>query len=145
MKTLKFTIEINAPKEKVWTVLWADATYRKWATAFCEGTYAVSNWEEGSTIQFLTPEGEGMHSLIDEKVENEYIAFKHLNMIKDSKIVPVDAATEEWAGAMETYRLKESNGKTTLEATTDTVEEYADYLNAAFLKALHTIKTLSEE
>lgn len=144
MKTLKFKIEINAPKEKVWSVLWEDASYRKWTAVFCEGSYAVSDWKEGSVIQFLTPNGEGMHSIIERMIENEYMAFKHLNMIKDSQILEVDA-TQEWIGAMETYRLKETNGITILEATTDTVEKYVDYFNTTFMKALEVIKQLSEE
>src|SRR5690606_24668626 len=86
MKTLTFKIEINTHKEKVWSLLWDDATYRKWAAVFCEGTYAVSDWEEGSMIQFLTPNGEGMHSVIEKKTENEYMAFKHLAMIKNFEI-----------------------------------------------------------
>lgn len=45
MEVLDFKIEINAPKEKVCSVLWDDETYRKWTTVFCEGTYAVSDWK----------------------------------------------------------------------------------------------------
>lgn len=145
MKTLKFKIEINAPKEKVWSVLWEDSTYRKWTAVFCEGSYFVGDWKEGSMMQFLTPNGDGMYSIIDQMVEKEYMAFKHLNMIKDSKVLEVDATTQEWIGAMETYRLKETNGKTILEATTDAVEKYVDYFNTTFIKALEVIKQLSEE
>jgi len=43
METIEFKIEINAPKQKVWEVLWNDATYRKWTNVFCEGTYALSD------------------------------------------------------------------------------------------------------
>ena len=60
MKTLKFKIEINAPKEKVWNILWEDASYRKWTATFCEGGYAVTDWKENSKALFLTPNGEGM-------------------------------------------------------------------------------------
>lgn len=145
MKTLTFKIEINAPKEKIWSVLWEDASYRKWTAVFCEGTYAVSDWAEGSVIQFLSPNGEGMHSIIDKKIENEYMAFKHLNMLKNFEILPIDDATQEWSGAMETYRLTASNGITVLESTVDTVDEYVDYFNTTFLKALAVVKELSEE
>ncbi|HTG65599.1 MAG TPA: hypothetical protein VL859_04410 [Flavobacterium sp.] len=145
MKTLDYKIEINAPREKVWSVLWDDASYREWATVFCEGTYAVSDWKEGSFIQFLTPDGEGMHSVIDKKVENEYMAFKHLNMIKNLEVLPVDIATQEWVGAMETYMLINNNGKTVLEVSVDTVDKYVDFFNTVFVQALTIIKELSEE
>ena len=145
MKTLTFKIEINAPKEKVWSLLWEDATYRKWAAVFCEGTYAVSDWEEGSMIQFLTPNGEGMHSVIEKKTENEYMAFKHLAMIKNFEIEPLDPATQEWVGATETYSLTEVNGVTVLEAKVDSTDKYVAFFNDAFVEALSIIKELSEE
>ncbi|APA00938.1 SRPBCC family protein [Flavobacterium commune] len=145
METLTFKVEIQAPREKVWSVLWEDASYRKWATVFCEGTYAISDWTEGSIIQFLTPNGEGMYSVIEEKIENEYMAFKHLSMMKNFEVLPVDAANQEWVGATESYRLTSSDGITVLKATVDTVDKYVDYFNTTFLKALMIIKELSEE
>lgn len=145
MKTLTFNIEINATKEKVWSVLWEDVSYRKWAVVFSEGTYAVSDWEEGSVVQFLTPNGEGMHSVIEKKIVNEYMAFRHLSMIKNFEIVSVDATTQEWVGALESYRLTADNGKTVLEVKVDTVDKYVDFFNTVFVKALAIIKELSEE
>ncbi|MNS26723.1 hypothetical protein D3C72_586560 [compost metagenome] len=145
MELLEFKIEINAPKEKVWSVLWDDETYRKWTAVFCEGTYAVSDWKEGSKIQFLSPNGEGMNSVIDKKIDNEYIAFKHLSEIKNFQVMPVDDATKEWTGAMETYRLTEDKGVTVLEAKIDVVDKYLDYFKTTFPKGLEMAKKLSEE
>ena len=55
MKKLQFSIEINAPKEKVWDTLWQDENYRKWTSVFIEGSFAESDWKEGGKIHFLTP------------------------------------------------------------------------------------------
>ena len=145
MEILDFKIEINAPKEKVWSVLWDDETYRKWTTVFCEGTYAVSDWKQGSKIHFLSPNGEGMNSVIDTKIDNEYIAFKHLSEIKNFEVMPVDDATKEWTGAMETYRLTEDKGVAVLEAKIDVVDKYVDYFKTTFPKGLEMVKKLSEE
>lgn len=145
MELLEFKIEINAPKEKVWSVLWDDETYRKWTAVFCEGTYAVSDWKEGSKIQFLSPNGEGMNSVIDKKIDNEYMAFKHLSEIKNFQVMPVNDATKEWTGAMETYRLTEDKGVTVLEAKIDVVDKYVDYFKTTFPKGLEMAKKLSEE
>ncbi|WP_348813354.1 SRPBCC domain-containing protein [Flavobacterium maritimum] len=145
MEILDFKIEINAPKEKVWSVLWDDETYRKWTTVFCEGTYAVSDWKQGSKIHFLSPNGEGMNSVIDTKIDNAYIAFKHLSEIKNFEVMPVDEATKEWTGAMETYRLTEDKGVAVLETKIDVVDKYVDYFKTTFPKGLEMVKKLSEE
>src|SRR5258706_121535 len=65
MKKLEFTVKINAPAAKVWSSLWNDETYRKWTSAFSEGSHAESDWKEGSRILFLDGKGDGMFSLID--------------------------------------------------------------------------------
>lgn len=144
MTTLEFKIEINAPKEKVWNTLWNDETYRKWTNVFCEGTYAVSNWNEGDKIHFLSPNGEGMNSIIDKKVENEYIAFKHLSSIKNFEEMPIDDESQEWTGSLETYRLTQNNSNIILDVKIDTLEKYVDYFKTTFPNGLEMVKTLSE-
>ena len=85
MNTLHFKTNINAPKEKVWKILWDDKTYREWTSAFMEGSYAESDWKEGSKICFLAPGGSGMFSIIEKKIPNEQMTFKHLGEIKEGK------------------------------------------------------------
>ena len=53
MKTIEFSIEINAAKECVWATLWEDATFRDWASLIDEGTYMKGIMKEGNEIQFL--------------------------------------------------------------------------------------------
>jgi predicted lactoylglutathione lyase len=144
METLEFNIEIEAPKERVWEVLWNDETYRQWTSGFCEGTYAKSDWNEGSKIHFLTPNGEGMNSIIQSKVINEYMAFKHLSDLKNFEEMPINTASQEWTGAMETYRLTQNNTTTVLDVTMDCIEKYADYFKNTFPKSMEIIKELSE-
>jgi len=55
MNTLTFETQIDANTKKVWDTLWNDGTYRLWTAVFMEGSYAESNWEEGSPILFLSP------------------------------------------------------------------------------------------
>lgn len=145
MLTLEFNIEINDPKEKVWDILWNEATYKQWTSVFCEGNYVVSDWKEGSKIQFLSPSGDGMNSIIDKKISNEYIAFKHISEIKNFVEIPFDSRAQEWSGTMETYQLTQKNGVTILEAKMDLIEKYKDYFKATFPKGLDLVKKLSEE
>ena len=144
MKTLQFTIEINAPTSKVWRVLWDDATYRQWTTAFCEGSYAVSNWNEGDSIHFLDPNGNGMYSIIDKKVDNQLMSFRHIGNILKLEEMPLDEETKLWSNSKETYELKEGNNQTTLTVTIDTLDNYVGFFNESMPKAIELIKNLSE-
>lgn len=144
MQTLQFTIEINAPASKVWSVLWDDATYRKWTTAFCEGSYAVSNWNEGDSIHFLSPSGDGMYSKIDRKIDNKFISFNHIGNIKDYKEMPIDEETKNWSNSFENYELNEENGKTTVLVSIDSLEQYVSFFNSTMPKAMELVKNLSE-
>ncbi|MCE3227724.1 MAG: hypothetical protein K0S32_2275 [Bacteroidetes bacterium] len=139
MEKLNFSVEINAPKEKVWKTLWEDATYREWTSVFTPGSYAKSDWNEGSKILFLSPEGSGMHSIIEKKIPNTQMSFLHKGEIKDG--VEVDA---DWGDAREQYFLDEKNGKTTLRVELDIVEEFKKHFNEVFPKALDLVKQISE-
>src|SRR5690242_9774199 len=114
MEKMQFPIKINAPREKVWQVLWNDDTYRKWTSAFHPGSYAESDWNEGSKILFLTPEGDGMHSVIAKKTPNEFISFQHLGEMKGGKEVPMNDKIKQWSGSLENYTLRDADGGTDL-------------------------------
>jgi uncharacterized protein YndB with AHSA1/START domain len=144
MNKLAFSTEINAPANKVWQVLWNDSTYRKWTSVFQEGSYAVSDWKQGSRIQFLSSKGDGMFSEITELKPNEYMAFRHLGIVKDFKEQPPTAETESWKDAIETYSLKGNNDHTSLEVNLNSVGEYEDYFNKTFPGALKIVKELAE-
>ena len=60
LKKVSFSTSINAPKNKVWDILWYDETYRKWTSVFMEGSSAQSDWNEGSRIYFTDGKGSGM-------------------------------------------------------------------------------------
>ncbi len=144
MNNLEFNITINASAKNIWQVLWYDATYRKWTSVFHEGSYAVSDWKEGSKVHFLTPEGNGMFSIISECKENELMAFTHLGEIKNFEEQPADDKTESWAGAKETYSLKEENGSTVLNVFLNSTGDFEEYFRKVFPSALVAVKELAE-
>src|SRR5215510_8339251 len=139
MKTLNFSIRIKAPKQKVWKTLWEDETYKKWTSAFSEGSYAVSDWQEGSKILFLSPGGEGMYSVIDKKVPNEFMSFKHLGVVKDGKEQPADNETKDWSGAMENYTLTEKKDGVELSLAMDITDAHENYFKETFPKAFEKV------
>ena len=140
MVTLHFDTRIDAPAEKVWKVLWDDASYRSWTSAFSEGSHAESDWKEGSQIKFLDGKGQGMYSKIDRLVPNKQMSFKHLGELKDG----VEQPESIWAGSMENYYLKSSGDSTELSVDVDITEDFQDYFKEAFPKALENVKRLAE-
>jgi hypothetical protein len=144
MIKLKFTATIKSPASKVWNILWEDKTYREWTRVFSEGSYAQSDWNEGSRILFLSPEGDGMFSSIDRKIPNEFMSFKHLGVIKDGKEQAADAETESWSGSMENYTLKDQNGETELTVEIDVTDSHEPYFRETFPKALEKLKSIAE-
>ena len=144
MKKLNFAIEINAGRETVWSALWEDANYREWTSNFQEGSYAISEWKEGSKVQFLSPEGDGMYSVIDRLIPNEYMSFRHLGDIKAGIEQPQSEETKMWMGATENYTLEDVNGKTLLKVDMDITESHEHVFNKIFPRALEAVKQIAE-
>lgn len=143
MKRLKFSVHIGAPREIVWNVLWNDESYRKWTSVFAEGSYAVSDWKEGSKVLFLSPNGEGMNSIIERKIPNEFISFKHLGTVKRGVEQPIDESKSQ-AGTLENYYLHEVDGITELKVEVDIEDAYVKHFESAFPLALKKIKEMAE-
>ena len=144
MRKLNFSTTINAPKERVWRVMLADATYRQWTSPFQEGSYAVTDWNQGSKALFLGPDGSGMVSRIAEHRPNEYLSIEHLGTVQNGVENTEGEDVKGWAGAHENYIIKESNGVSTLNVEMDTTDEYAKYFDETWPKALNKLKEISE-
>ena len=142
---VKNNIAINASPEKIWDVLWSDGSYRKWTSVFAEGSRAETDWKKGSKVLFHDGKGDGMVSTIIENIPNEFMSIKHLGEVKNGIEDTASEKVKQWAGAMESYTLKEINGKTELNVDMDIAEEYKDYFLTTWPKALEKIKQLAEQ
>jgi uncharacterized protein YndB with AHSA1/START domain len=144
MKKLTFSIDINAPKEKVWYSLWDEENYENWTSVFCEGSSTISDWNEGSKIYFLAPNGDGMNSKVTLHKPFETMLLCHYGEIKDFKELPTTDETQAWSGSEERYDLTENNDVTTVKVTVDVVEKYLDYFNDVFPQGLEKLKVIAE-
>lgn len=144
MERKEFKIAINAPNEKVWDILWNDATYPLWTTPFCEGSRAESDWQKGSKIRFLGGTNEGIVSTIAEKIPNEFMSFSHIGMIKDGVEDYDSPLLKEWAGSLENYTLTPSGSQTELTVQMDIPEDHKAYFLETWPKALQQVKELAE-
>src|SRR5687767_9008114 len=115
MEKQQFKTTINAPREKVWTMLWGKDSYRQWTAPFAEGSSAETDWKKGSRVLFLDGKGNGMIARIEENIPNEYMSIEHIGEIINGVEDTESAKVKEWAGAHENYTLKSvGNNKTEL-------------------------------
>lgn len=144
MTSKTFEVFINASPDKVWDTLWNDNTYRQWTSVFHQGSYVVSEWIEGSKIKFLSPDGNGMYSMIAKLIPSQFMSFQHLGVVKDGIEQPLDDDTRKWSGALENYTLQKKENGTELLVEVDLTDEFADYFVQTFPKALKIVKDLSQ-
>ncbi|MBD0850340.1 SRPBCC family protein [Maribacter arenosus] len=145
MERKEFKTTINAPREKVWKVLWGDSTYPKWTAPFGEGSRAETDWKEGSKVHFLSADGGGMVSRIAKNRPNEFMSIEHLGIAKNGVEDTTSEKVKEWKGAMENYSLLDKEGKTMLLVAMDIADEYLDYFVKVWPKAFEKVKELSEK
>lgn len=145
MEAKEFKITINAPREKVWSTLWNDSTYREWTSAFGEGSSAKTDWKKGSKALFVDPENSGMVSTIAENIPNEFMSIKHLGIIIKGVEDMNSEQAREWSGGLENYTLQTVNGKTELTINIDIAPGFEDYFMDAWPKALERLREIAEK
>ncbi|HEY9260862.1 SRPBCC domain-containing protein [Chitinophaga sp.] len=144
MEKLTFNTSINAPRNRVWEILWGEQTYPAWTAVFAEGSKMETDWQVGGRTLFVNGENNGMVSTIAAKVPNEYLSFKHLGYIENGVEDFSSDKVKAWAGSLENYTLKDADGQTAVLVEVDIDEEYKDYFLNAFPKALDKVKELAE-
>lgn len=148
MEKLHYSIEIEAPREKVWVTMLQDKTYRQWTEPFHKGSYYKGKWDKGSEIQFLAPDegGEsGMFSRVAENREYEFISIEHLGIIMNGEKDLTSPEAKKWSPAFENYTFTKSDIGTLLEIDVDTNEEYKIMFQEMWPKALKILKELCEK
>jgi hypothetical protein len=145
MKKLTFEIIINASNNKVWDAMWNEENFKKWTSAFCEGSYVKSTWKEGERIHFLDPNGNGMYSQISILEPNNRMFFTHIGNIENFEELPIDENSKQWSGATENYTLISDAVTSKILVSIDCLEEYVAFYSQSFPKGLAIIKEISEK
>lgn len=144
-RSLKQSIEINAPKKKVWETMLNDETYRQWTVAFSPGSCAIGNWEEGTKMHFTDGSGSGMVSVVRSHKPAEEITLEHIGMLNNNKEDLESEEVKKWAGSLEKYKVTETDGKTLLEIEMDVTPDFEEFMNKAWKKALELLKEIAEK
>ena len=145
MEKAEYRVSINAPRERVWDVLWGEHTYPEWTKAFSPMSQVETDWQEGSKILFLDGKGNGMVSRAAKVIPNEYMSIEHLGMYDNGKEDLESDEVKAWQGATENYLLEESNGCTNLTITMDINAAEKDFFTEAWPKALTSVRDISEK
>ncbi|EKE27297.1 MAG: hypothetical protein ACD_3C00226G0016 [uncultured bacterium (gcode 4)] len=146
MEKLRYSIDIHAPKKKVWETMLNDDTYRKWTEVFNPPgsvSYYKGEWKEGSSMLFLWQDENwvsGMISKIKEVRPFDYLSIQHLWEIINGK----ETYWPETQDARENYTFIEKDGFTQVLVELDSKEEYKDMFEEMWPEALKKLKILSE-
>lgn len=144
MKTLHFSIVINAPRQKVWHVMLDKETYSKWTAAFMKGAYYEGSWQKGDRIKFLGPDTSGMSAVIAENRPFEFLSIKHIGPILEGAETNTSQNYEELPFGFENYTFSEKNGGTELRIDIDIAPEYEVQTKELWKKALAKLKKICE-
>ncbi len=144
MKTLRCSIRIKASKEKVWNTMLEPETFKVWTAAFAEGSYYEGSWKKGARIRFLTPEGEGLISMIVENTRFKFISIKHLGLIKNGVEDLESPESKAWAPAFENYTLAVRDDATEVIVDMEVTPDFEDFMQKTWPKALDRLKAICE-
>nr|WP_288812337.1 SRPBCC domain-containing protein [uncultured Sphingobacterium sp.] len=149
MKKMNYQITIDAPVDQVFKTMLGKETYKQWTTAFNPTSDFEGSWDKGAKIYFTginqNGEKEGMVAEIAENIPNKYISIRHYGILDKGKEVTEGPAVEAWAGSFENYTFEDLGSKTLLKVDVDTNEEYLEYFDEAWPKALQILKEISEK
>ena len=141
MKTIERSIDIQAPKEKVWEVLFLDKYNREWYKAFHEDAHAVTDWQLNSKVVFADNDGNGLVGKIVQKV-----LYKALVIEYSAELINGKEITENMEGGAEKYFLSEKGNYTHLDvsASGNMPDEFVDMMSKSWDIAIMKIKELAE-
>ncbi|MBL7884645.1 MAG: SRPBCC domain-containing protein [Bacteroidia bacterium] len=152
MKRIQFKTEINATAEKVYKHMLGLETinsYQQWTAEFNPTSTYEGTWQKGSKMLFVGTDENGKRggiiSTIAENIPNKFVSIKHYGLVSEGAEITSGPDVEKWTGGFENYSFEEDNNKTTLTIDIDVTEEYMDYFNTTWPKALAKLKELVEQ
>lgn len=152
MKKIKFTVNVNAPAKKVYDVMLGinnKSTYEQWTALFNPTSTYDGSWNKGSKMLFIGTDekGErgGIVSEIADNIPNRFVSIRHYGLVQGNVEITEGPDVEKWANGFENYTFEEANGITKVTVDLDTTEDFVDYMNEKYPKALEKLKEICEK
>ncbi len=124
------------------------STYEQWTALFNPTSTYEGSWNKGNKMLFVGTDekGEkgGMVAEIAENIPNQFISIRHYGLLAAGKEITEGPEVEKWAGAFENYSFDENNGITVVTVELDTTEDFVEYMNEHYPKALNKLKEVCE-
>lgn len=151
-KKLQFSASINAPASKVYNTMLGisnKSNYEQWTAMFNPTSTYEGNWNKGSKMLFVgvDEKGEkgGIVSEISDNRPNSFVSIRHYGLVKANAEITEGPDVEKWANGFENYTFEENNGITSVTVDLDSPEDFADYMNETYPKALAKLKAICEQ
>ncbi len=152
MIKLQYQVSINAPVTKVYDFMLGvnnKSTYEEWTSLFNPTSTYEGSWDKGNKILFIgvDEKGEkgGLVSRIVENIPNQFVSIQHYGLVKADREITEGPEVEKWANGFENYSFEENNGTITVTVELDSTEDFIDYMNQHYPKALDKLKELCEK
>ena len=152
MKKLQFKKDIKASAEKVYNTMLGIGvieTYQQWTSEFNPTSTYEGSWEKGSKIYFVGTDENGkrggMVAEIADNIPFRFVSIRHYGILDGENEITEGAEIEKWAGGLENYSLQERDGVTTVTVDIDVTEDYLDYFNTTWPRALGKLKEIAEK
>lgn len=152
MKKLQYKISINAPATKVYDFMLGisnKSTYEQWTAIFNPTCTYEGTWEKGTKMLFIGVDEDGnkggMVSKIVGNMPNKYVSIQHYGLVQADKEITEGSEVEKWANGLENYTFEENTGTTTVTVDLDMTEDFVDYMNENYPKALDKLKEICEK
>ncbi|GAA4928487.1 SRPBCC domain-containing protein [Mucilaginibacter defluvii] len=138
-------IEIAASPQSVWRVLFNNELNRQWLNYFSVGTFANTDWREGSRVTFTDGSNCGITGYILIGKPHTEVVIEYDGFILNGVTDTTSEDAQNYIGARESYLLTEKDGLTVLDISSDMGEDHYDQMSAAWDEALLKIKSMAEE
>ncbi|MEQ6118063.1 SRPBCC domain-containing protein [Reichenbachiella sp. MALMAid0571] len=152
MKKLQFKKDIDTSAEKTYNTMLGIGnieTYEQWTSEFNPTSTYEGSWKKGAKIYFIGTDENGkrggMVSEIADNIPFRFVSIRHYGILDGENEITEGAEVEKWAGGLENYSFEENNGVTTVTVDLDAMEDYIDFFNKTYPKALNKLKEIAEK